>query len=471
MLQSPLNRLVFFIALGLVLPLLIMKGMFMDGLMYAAVSKNLAQGIGSFWQPFYGEDYFGLPGFYENPPLGIFNLALFFKVFGNAFWVDRFFILCLYILSIYGIWLNLKIVIPKAAKNVFWFTLLSWALIPTVFWSFRQNMMEVQMLPFLLFSNWFMLRALKENKSLAVNLVLFSAFTLAAFLIKGVVGAFLIGAPFAYFLAIDRNMKSLYFGLANLVLLVLTGFLVYQKEAVQEFFYYYLEVRTATRIKHIPTVGNRYWILGELLQQMILPLLLLVIVYFIRFKDKTPAELKNTRNWVIFFFLLGIGGSFPLMITKVQRPFYLMTSFPFFILALSLLIEPKIRVVGARIAAWKFSAKVLNGLGAALLLTVLFLTFMNRNDYRRDEQMQKDLASLSVELGDPTKMYVNGELSSNWSLKAYAVRNEDLDLLYFTGFKPEKSPYVISKSVPEGKEDQHFEEVLSFESFKVYKLQ
>ncbi len=469
MLQSPLNKLVFIIALALVLPLLFMQGMFMDGLMYAAVSKNLAQGIGTFWQPFYGDDYFGLPGFYENPPLGIFNLALFFKVFGTDFWVERFFILCQYLLTIYGIWLNLKIVIPKAAKNVFWFSLLSWALIPTVFWTFRQNMMEVQMLPLLLFSNWFMLRSLKEGKSFAFNLIFFSALTLGSFLVKGVVGAFLIGAPFAYFLAVDRSWRSIYFGLANILVLVLTGFLLYQKQTVQDFFYYYLEVRTAARIKHIPTVGSRFWILGEFAQQMILPLILMAIVYFSRIKDNTAAELKSTRNWVIFFLLLGIGGSFPLMITKVQRPFYLMTSFPFYILAASLLIEPKIRSVGIKVNAWKRSQLVINSLAGLLLITVLALTINNWGAYRRDEQLQKDLATLMTDLGEPEKIYVEGELLQHWSLKAYAVRNEDLDLLHFPNFKAEKSPYVISKKLPET--ETKFKEYKSYQSFKLYRLE
>ena len=39
----------------------------MDGLMYSAISKNLANGIGTFWNPYLSETLF--PEFHEHPPL------------------------------------------------------------------------------------------------------------------------------------------------------------------------------------------------------------------------------------------------------------------------------------------------------------------------------------------------------------------------------------------------------------------
>jgi len=36
----------------LIVPTLIQDGMFMDGQQYACVAKNLANGLGTFWQPF-----------------------------------------------------------------------------------------------------------------------------------------------------------------------------------------------------------------------------------------------------------------------------------------------------------------------------------------------------------------------------------------------------------------------------------
>lgn len=61
-------------------------GMFSDGLLYACISRNLAQGIGSFWIPSYtSTDY---PVFLEHPPLAFgLQAAAFF--FGDHLFVER----------------------------------------------------------------------------------------------------------------------------------------------------------------------------------------------------------------------------------------------------------------------------------------------------------------------------------------------------------------------------------------------
>ena len=48
-------------------PLLLANGMFMDGTMYASISRNLAQGLGSFWKLYFSATLY--PEFHEHPPL------------------------------------------------------------------------------------------------------------------------------------------------------------------------------------------------------------------------------------------------------------------------------------------------------------------------------------------------------------------------------------------------------------------
>ena len=65
----------------LVLMPLMRQGMFLDGVTYAAIAKNLSLNHGSIWQPFYSETCF--PVFYEHPPLAIYLESLFFRVLGQ----------------------------------------------------------------------------------------------------------------------------------------------------------------------------------------------------------------------------------------------------------------------------------------------------------------------------------------------------------------------------------------------------
>lgn len=62
-------------------------GMFMDGTIYAAVSRNLAEGVGSLWALHFSEGLF--PVFREHPPLVFWLQSLFFRVLGDGFLTER----------------------------------------------------------------------------------------------------------------------------------------------------------------------------------------------------------------------------------------------------------------------------------------------------------------------------------------------------------------------------------------------
>ena len=67
------------------------QGMFLDGVLYAAIAKNLALSHGSLWHPFYSQTDFSV--FYEHPPLALYFQSLFFKLFGQGFGVEQFYCL------------------------------------------------------------------------------------------------------------------------------------------------------------------------------------------------------------------------------------------------------------------------------------------------------------------------------------------------------------------------------------------
>ena len=78
----------------LTLPTLIQDGMFLDGILYTSVSHNLSQGIGTFWFPVASPSWqmAGSVFFHEHPPLVFGIQSMFFKVFGDSMYVERFYI-------------------------------------------------------------------------------------------------------------------------------------------------------------------------------------------------------------------------------------------------------------------------------------------------------------------------------------------------------------------------------------------
>ncbi len=75
--------------IGIVSVELFSDGMFMDGLLYAGISRNMAEGMGSFWKPFLSQTLY--PEFYEHPPLALGLQAVFLKLVGDSIYVERFY--------------------------------------------------------------------------------------------------------------------------------------------------------------------------------------------------------------------------------------------------------------------------------------------------------------------------------------------------------------------------------------------
>ncbi len=467
--MKALNRIAIGFATLLVLPFLFMKGMFMDGAMYAAVSLNMAEGIGSFWQPYYGQDFFGLDGFYENPPLGLFNLSVFFRIFGDGFWVERLFIALLFFLSIWGLRLNLEVLKPGAEKG-FWFSLIIWVLMPTMFWTFRYNMMEVQLIPVLLFSHWWFLWSKDKNTFWVFGPFIFAVFNLIAFLIKGPVGVFLLAAPFIYTIFIDRKKTHLIYGLITVVFSLCLGFGLLLFDGAEHFFDQYLFVRTAERLANNPTVSSHFWILGELFQQLVLPILIsALLVIGVKKKFSPKVSILDLRY---FWYLIGIAfsGSLPLMVSLVQRPFYLSTSFPFYAMAIAVLLLPALNILHAALKTR--GTRYLNLFSYVLLSIAIGLFLLNWGKFKRDEVLITDMHSCVEELPkDLNRIYVTDQVIFNWSLKAYMMRYERIDLLSFHGFDPDKSIYLLSQEYIPHTEHGKFKEVSSFQYFKLYKLE
>ncbi len=461
-----LNHLFVIIVSLAVVPLLFMRGMFMDGAMYTAVSLNMAEGIGDFWQPIYGKDFFGLDGFYENPPLGIFSLSLFFKIFGDSFWVERLFLLTCYTLSLFGQWLNVREVTGDNAKYSYWLLLVLWFIIPTVFWTFRQNMMEVQIIPLLLLGNWCFIRYMRKGGNLALTLLLFSLSVVMSFMIKGPVGIYLIVAPFVYFIVFNFDKGALKFGFLNIALSSTLGASLLFFPKAQNFFNQYLFIRTAERIKNNPTVESRFWILWELFQQL-LPALLLTFG-LLAYEKFTKRSLQLKNRWSLYFAILAMAGSFPLMISYVQRPFYLATSFPFYALALFFLVSQH----GFGIGKWvelRLKAYI-KTISITLLTLLIGLTIVFWGSPRRDEELLADIKACAELFPELDKVYVTDQLIYNWSLKAYMMRNNRVDVQSFHGFDPDISEYVLSDEyIPETHHGE-FKLVKQFNSFTVYHL-
>ena len=132
---------------------LLTRGMFMDGLIYSSVAKNLSQGVGSFWHLTYTATHF--VDFYEHPPLMIFLLGLWFKIFGTSMLAAKGYALLIAGLNavmVVAVWCRLGF-----KRETGWLPLLLMLLIPIVPQSVCDNYLECTMSVFVLIAVWCLL--------------------------------------------------------------------------------------------------------------------------------------------------------------------------------------------------------------------------------------------------------------------------------------------------------------------------
>jgi len=72
--------------------------MFIDGLVYATIAKNLSLGLGSLWDPFYTKTHF--PHFYEHLPFALYLESHFFRWLGPDAPAERVYNVCIASLQI-----------------------------------------------------------------------------------------------------------------------------------------------------------------------------------------------------------------------------------------------------------------------------------------------------------------------------------------------------------------------------------
>ena len=122
--------LIFGLFLCLISPLLLSDGMFLDGIIYASVSKNLSQGIGTFWNPHFTDTRYA--EFHEHPPLVFGLLSIFYRIFDDHVYVEKIYSLSTILIQavlIHLIWKKIKI------NNESWIPILIWFCFPFISWT------------------------------------------------------------------------------------------------------------------------------------------------------------------------------------------------------------------------------------------------------------------------------------------------------------------------------------------------
>jgi len=441
----------------LLVPSLVQDGMFLDGVTYSAISKNLANNNGTIWKPFYTKTLY--PEFFEHPPLFFFIQSIFFKILGNSLYVERLFSLITAIISLLGIKLIWELFFNKSnLKYYSWMPVFLWIITPIIFWSYKNNMLENLLTVFILFSVIFSLKALIQNK--IFYLLLSGLFILFAFLTKGFVGLFPLVIIIIYWITINKISFSktiLYTGILLLFPI--------EPKSLNNITQYF-------NIQLIPSIKNnreladyRFYILVRLLNELIpIVIITLVITLINKFHNilKRKIEFKN----ILFFILIAFSASIPLLITQKQNGYYLVPSIPFFSISFSILIVQYLQDYFANIESKRFI--IIKKFFILLFFFTIIFSFSFIGKYSRDKEMLKDIYSISNQIPQGTVISVPQKLCYDWTLIAYFSRINNISL----DCSSKQKYYLIKKDfVPEELITKEYKEIknIKLTKFKIYK--
>ena len=417
--------------IGIVLILLsnslLTEGMFFDGVTYASISRNMAEGQGTFWNPHYTQSLY--PEFRQHPPLALGLEALFFKALGDHLWVEKLYSVLAFLIT--G-WL-IALIWKRSTNNIrlAWLPLLFWLAIPIVSWSATNNLLENTMSAFVLLSVYLMIISYQRNHKFW--LVLSAVTLLLAFLCKGFTGLFPLVFPILY-CAFDPKRKWIQGPIDSLILLlsiaVFAGIMFLAFPPSLPYLKDYFQLQVIGGGLHEATVATRFSIVSDMMQQLLIPLIIALALVICKAKNKVNNKvfefpLDKTRFFI--FLITALLGVLPIMVSVKQRDFYMLSAMPFFALACGHLTLSMVKTLMLKITL--NLRKWLSVSASCILLIGIVLNFIHIGKYGRDEALIEDVKKRIAEADGRTIIEIPPEEFTNWVAHAYFMRYGKISLI------------------------------------------
>ncbi len=382
--------------------------MFVDGVWYATIANNLANDIGSFWIPSFTNTIF--KDFYEHPPLGLGLQSLFFNVLGDAFWVERmycFVVFTITLLLIVKIWI-LIFNDNNTYRKHYYFPVLLWMTNFQVFFAYPNNVLECTLTIFILFAVYYSLKSLySKNWKSNIYILVSGIFIFAGFLTKGLVSLFPLGFFILYTLINNNNLlKNVSASLILFISFLCCLSILFLFDAPTSFLENYfesqvLEALNGNRIENMR--DSRFYIIKSLFKgipiSLGIPVFIIGINYFLNKKKNAPTS--SYKKVSVFFLLLGLSGSLPIMISLKQAGYYLIPSIPFFSIAIAIWATPALLFIEQKVKTNKKIRTIYSFCILFLLTLSIFLALKNIGTIdKRDFETITDVKEISKEVPD-----------------------------------------------------------------------
>ena len=414
----------------LLFPVLLMRGMSLDGVIYATVSRNMAVGIGDVWHPAYTAT---IPVFYDAPPLAFLLESFFFRLFGDQWWVERLYSLITAVPTGVVIVLIWRRLLRHAGdlRVYSWLAIALWVSMPNWSWIYRHNFLENTLGIFTALAIYGSLHAMENTRWWAAWTALTALSITAAILSKGPVGLFPAVSPALIWLTMRPQSfrKSLLIQLSLVVFLVGFVGLLLTNPAARGFLSTYFNQQVVNSLQGrrdvVDSKLGQFYLLAALPRDLVLPCAVAVAcVIFARSRAASQSD-RGLRGPTVFCLLTAMSASLPIMISPKQTAFYAAPSWPFYTMALALWCLPAVVSLMTRLTdrvAFPRANRRLQALaGCAIGLTIAMAPFWVGR-FHRDRNVIQDVDRIGQIVNRHSQVTISPELGQQWGLHAYLYR-------------------------------------------------
>ncbi len=397
----------------------------------------MAIGDGDFFSPcFAGEP------FYLQLPLVPGLMASFFYVLGDHWWVDKLFNLTVALAcwaAVVWIWHEALHVWELAEHN--WRTMSWWPSLlvivtPSLYWGWKNGVVEPTVALFSLLHVALLFKYLRlrvsHEKLQAADLFYVLAggvFLFLSFYAKPPLGLFTIAAPVVLLFIRPPKVR-----VADIVLLIaiqasvviLCCIVLYRYAPARENLHLFFQKQWLPLISEAyePRKLGRFNILLGLLNEVLVMVYVVagftVLSLIIRLKVWRSSFTLFTKP-ALFFLLLGLAGSVPLMVTATQYERYLIPALPFFALGIAFGTLNLVHPVQSKIMTWE-GVGYLNRVVLAGVVCWLFLSLTYWGTPLREREVQNDLALMAPYIAGRRDVAIHDSLEADNEIKIYAAR-------------------------------------------------
>jgi fluoride ion exporter CrcB/FEX len=337
--------------------------------------------------------------------------------------------MCITAFLIYHLW---QIIFKNndELKRIGWLPILLWITIPSCSWSYINNMMENSMGIFTLGAIICIFKSFESQKHKFGLLILSGFLVFLATLSKGVPGLFPLSVPFLHWLIIrNKSVKNAF--LLTLVILVIPAvfyFILFSFPQSRESLKFYFTERLLRRINENPTVGSRFYIIERLFMELI-PLIILVIVIIVYSRiKKLNIQFTSYFKYSLLFLSIGLTASVPMILTLIQRGFYLVPSFPYFAIGFSTILVPLILLTRENLSNNPKKNRILLNMSAIVFVLSIAFVATQKGKTERDKDMLHDVYAIGKEIPKNSAVTITQDLASVYVLECYFIRYFNIGL-------------------------------------------